>query len=232
MKKNLNIIVLALLLTFVASCKNIISESKDSDIKNEYFEGVVEYSIEYKLIDKSISKENLKKYLGTKKIRHFSQGNWRDEYYNDEGVLVRTSILNQSKKKYYYTIPGNDSIYYLDINQTDYTTLVDQKPDTTIKNHECWVVESLSINQTKQSDTVLTKFYNSKELGINPNWYKHYVDGGYNRIYEIAPGIPVVSKYTNAIYIQIQKLVSTNSKKIDESKFKVESSELLKKSNW
>lgn len=231
MKMNINIIVLALLLTFVVSCKNIISENKESDIKNEYFEGVVEYSIDYKLIDKSISKESLKKYFGTKKIRYFSQGNWRDEYYNDDRILVRTNILNQSKKKYYYTIPGKDSIYHLDINQIEYTTFVDQKPDTTIMNHRCWVVEGLSINQTKQSDTVIAKFYNSKELKINPDWYKHYVNGGYDRIYEIAPGISVVSTYNNAYYIQIQKLVSKNWKKIEESKFKVESSGLLKRSN-
>jgi len=234
MMKNRSLILITLIL-FTISCISVESEKETNSIisesDEEYFEGVIEYSIDYKLINTSISKEKLKRFLGTKIIRSFRKGNWRDEYYNDKGALVRISILNQTNKKYYYEMLGNDTVYYSDINITNYNTTIEQLSDTTISNHECWTIKSLSVRDCSQSDTVESVFYISKQLKVDSDWFANYIDGGYNEIYKIAPGISIASEHTNADFIQIRKLVSKRNEKIDDSEFKVESNKYVKKTN-
>ena len=225
-----NIFFLALMLLYTISCKNTTSNVKALGEEGEYFEGVLEYSIDYELVNLNYSKEKLKEHLGTKVIRSFSQGNWRDDFYNQNGTWVRTSIMNQTDKKYYYEVLGNDTVYYIDINKTDYKTTIKQNIDTIIENHNCWSLECISIKSTLQPDTVLSQFYISQSLSVNSSWYMNYINGGYDRIFNIAPGIIVTVKHTNAGYIQNRKLVSNKIEKIDKSKFEIESSRVIKRS--
>lgn len=199
--------------------------------KQEYFEGVIEYSVEYDIKNPSLSKEKLKQHYGSKVITKFSEGNFRDEYYNNEGTLLRTSILNLSKKHYYIEFHEIDTVYYSDINTTDYITTIEQLLDTNIQNNDCWVIKSISNKNDSKPESVITKYYISKNLKVNPNWYVNYVDGGYNRIYKSAPGITVKSEYFNSNFTVIKSIVSTKMKVVDISDFKIKLDKVLKKMN-
>ncbi len=201
--------------------------------KQEYFQGVIGYSIEYNIKKPSISEEILKKHYGSKVIKKFSKGNFRDEYYNNEGVLVRTSILNLSQNQYYMELDGIDTIYYTDINITDFLTTIEQLADTNIQNIDCWAIKSISIdeNNDRKTEPVITKYYKSKDLILDPDWYGNYIDGGYDRILKMAPGITIKSEYYNSNFTEIKRIVSIKAKEINALEFELESNKYMKNMN-
>ncbi|RLD54828.1 MAG: hypothetical protein DRJ01_17515 [Bacteroidetes bacterium] len=221
------------IITLMIFCSFLVLISTDTFGQDDYFQGIIEYSIEYEIKNPRISEENLKKYYGTKIIKKFSEGNFRDEYYNSEGLLVRISILNLEKNHYFIEYGGMDTIYYSDIKNTDFTTTIEQLTDTNILNNNCWVIKSISIKDGSESksETVITKYYKSKELRINPDWFVNYIDGGYDRIMKLAPGINVKSEYFNVDFTVIKKIVSSKKELIDNSEFEVELNRIMKKMN-
>lgn len=230
--RNKGLILIAITLA-ILSCSNPETEKKRnneiSTFEAEYFEGVIEYSIDYKLINPAISKEILEEYLGTKIISSYSKGSWREDYYNNHGNWVRTSILNQKEKRYYYEILGNDTVYYSDINKTNYKTSIEQLSDTTISDHPCWTVKSTSIHKDNESDIVSSIYFISKQYKVDPEWYVNYIDGGYDRIYKIAPGLEYATEYSNSDFTQVRKFVSKRKKEISHSEFEIEPTKHVKK---
>jgi hypothetical protein len=206
--------------------------SSCADSQENYFEGILEYSVDYDIKNPAIPIENLKMYFGTKIITKFSKGNFRYEYYNNKGILVRTSILNLDKKKYYFDHYRADTIYYSDIDKTDYSTKIKHFPDTNILNTDCWVLKSISVHKTNPNiEPVITKFYISKDLKVNPEWFSSYIDGGYDRILNLAPGINLMEKVFMKNFTIIKSLVSKNKMTIESSEFEINSNKFMKKMN-
>lgn len=211
----------------------VILFSSCATSQENYFEGILEYSLDYDIKNSAIPEENLKMYLGTKIITKFSDGNFRDEYYNSKGTLIRTSILNLKKKKYYIEFNGIDTIYYTDIDKTDYTTKIEQLPDTNIFNNDCWVIKSVSVHKTSPEsvEPVITKYFKSKNLKTNSEWYSNYLDGGYDRILKAAPGISIKTEVFRTDFTIIENLISKNKKTIHSSEFEIKTNKFIKKMN-
>ena len=221
-----------MLFYFACFCLIILTNA-NALAQEEYFEGIIEYSLEYDINNPEFSEERIKEYLGSKVITKFSKGSFRDEYYNNQGVLVRTSVLNLAKKQYYLKHNGIDTIYYTSINETDYVTTIQQLPDTNIDENDCWVIKSISVlkNQDKASEPIISKYYESKELKIDPNWFVDYIDGGYDRITKLAPGITLKTETFFPNFNIIESFVSKSEQKIDPAEFEFDSNMTLKKMN-
>lgn len=229
-------LILLIVMLTMFSCNNVELNKKNDEVpgvESEYFEGIIEYSIDYKLLNPEISIDRLKNILGTRIVRRFSEGSWREDYYDSYGNWLRTNILNQKEERFYSEFSGKDTIYYIDINKTDYQTTIQQLPDTIINNHPCWAIKSTSINEENEAETVSSTYYISKHLKIDAEWYSNYINGGYDRIYRIAPGIEYQTRYSNnAHFVLIREFVSKRKEDIDDSEFKIDSTKHLKKQSY
>jgi hypothetical protein len=199
--------------------------------QGQYFQGTIEYSLEYKTDNPNIQESNLKQYFGSKVITKFREGNFISEYYNEDNVLVKTSTLNLNKKKYYYELTLIDTLYFSNIDRTLYNTQIEQLADSTVFNNECWTIKSIATNQENFNDNVTSHYYLSKKLKVNPNWYQDYIDGAYNKIFRMAPGVFIKSVIKGKYFTEIRSMVSMKKEKINLSEFEVKSKKIKKKMN-
>jgi hypothetical protein len=220
------------LIILIISNSLLFLQSNTVKGQTDYFEGVIEYKIEYDTKNFRYSKSMLSEIYGSKVISKFKDGNFRDEYYNDQGKLVRTSILNLEAKTYYYDLNGFDTLYYSDIDKTDYETSIQQLDDMHVLGSDCWVIKSTSVKKNDSNLVpVVLKFFYSKELKLNPEWYSEYIDGAYNEIHKLAPGIEIKTESYGPNFTIIKSMVSKTEADISEEEFRIKTRKLLKKMN-
>lgn len=189
---------------------------------SNYFEGIIEYTISYDVKSLKYSEPLLKEYFGSKMIKKFKNGNKRDEYYNDKGELIRTSILNIEEKKYCMQYRLLDTIYWTNINDTNYDTKISKKSDSSVNDHQCWVVRSASIEKDiVATDSIISLYYLSKKLMINENWYSAYIDGAHNKVAKLAPGMEYKTMDLEKDYNTIKQATKIVYQNMDSINFKI-----------
>ena len=186
--------ILFLIIISVLSCK--VQEERSSS-KEIYFEGEVEYKIEYSQYDDRFTESRLKEVIGDRITMFFKDGYYLKKYFRSDGTLIRETYLDLDKNKSFTTQIENDTVYWIDLTKNDSKTTFKRISDSLIMNQSTIGVETKTIvtgsGFNDKSYHVGGRTYFSKNLKVNPLWYKYCVEANTNEIIEIGKGIQLLS---------------------------------------
>jgi len=219
-------IIIPLILLINISC---LSKKNSNNFKDDFFEGVITYNIEYKSINEGSTSERLKKIIGSKMILTFKNGNYKKEYFSPEGKLLSFRILNLTKNKSFLKMYDIDTLYWFDITKNDSKTTFIKHKDSTILDH---ITTGVKTKTTLRMDSYPNRtyecggeYYFAKDLSVNPKWYKNYKEGNLNEIIKIGKGIQLLFINDSESWTQTITAIKIDKQKISNNKIKIKLSD-------
>lgn len=198
-----------LFLLLLVSCK--ISKNQP-EAATDYFEGVLEYQIEYESFTEILSTEDMTRTMPDRKLMYFRNGNAVTDFFLNDSLVKRNWFDQSTNFNYYYQF-GSDTLYYSDPSVTDFTTdALVQSEGETILNHP---TEKIKILIRGKKGTYFEnhegklELYLSLDFPIDPSWYKNVAEFDYYKTVTRVPGITL--KMNHVIY-NYSKTTSTATK--------------------
>lgn len=206
---------------FLISCK--VGEKPDQS-KIEYFEGVVQYELEFEPKSDKILESRLQELYGAKVEMLFKNGDYVKNYYSSSGALLRKTYLDLIGNKSYSKDVDNDTIYWVNIARNDSKTTFKRTKDSLINNHPTIVLKTSTIvagpGFGNKSYEVEGTLYFSKEYLVNPVWYVNYLEGNFNEQIKVGKGIQLLYISENGLWKKSMTAVSIEPKKIKGNEIK------------
>lgn len=188
------------------------------DKKQRYFEGQIEYQINYSSNNPNIDIKELQESRGSKMILTYKKGNYKKEYFSPNGKLVEQRFLNIRENKSYLKKSKSDTIYWFNINNNDSKTNFKLTGKQSVLNYDCKVIETKTIVTGPgfggQEYKMEGRYLFAEKLPVNPKWYKNYLEADYNKIIKIGQGIVLEKLYKSDFYEMSIIATSVQHKKI------------------
>ena len=190
--------------------------------KKKYFEGIITYNVETRILKESNYSDYLKERYGTSmKFYWGKNGNLlRKTYGNNFGLDY--SLYVQEENTFYVKYKGIDTLYYYNALTQDNELLeIKESKSESILNQKCKKLE-LKLKSKINDKEFVSEYFYSKNPKINYKLYQNINDGFANIIY----------KKTKSPYLKLKmifdKIIITytaqkiEEKVIDESIFKID----------
>ncbi|MDF1697639.1 MAG: hypothetical protein P1U56_17470 [Saprospiraceae bacterium] len=194
--------LLPILILIICSCSFNKSGGKKV---NSYFEGKIYYDITYSNIKEIFKNIHPAEILGDRAVFTYKEGNYNNEvFYND--ALVMAIYRIKEEDRLYLQFKGKDTIEYYHTYNTAYSTEFTIQKTKRILDYECielTIHSKLSENEYS-GEELNSKVTFSKDLAVNPIWYKNFHDGGLDRIYKITDGLPLRIEKIKGVYTSIE----------------------------
>lgn len=165
--------ILSLLTIFSVLFNLSMSESK------HYFEGVIEYDINYDVYTSRFTLEEVQEREGVKMVILFRKGEWLRKFYNAKGEVMSERFLDLKEKKSYHWYNYANDIRWFDITKDESPLTYSITGEDQILGYDCTKLKSISTNPDHK---LIAEFSYANDLHTNPNWYSDYKDGQFNKI--------------------------------------------------
>ena len=188
----------------------------------KYFEGIITYKMSHKVLNSEIDEEKVAAVYGDQMTLTFKNGFGRKEYYY-KGKLKQVRQYHPIKtlnSQYFLAI---DTIYQYhpyknDFNIIEYKILA----DTIIDSITLSGIRIKTNYKKNLSDTMTYIYYFYNKLRVNPQWYKDFAEGDWNKIIIDKKSLCYFfSIETTHRYINYYKIVDIQWKKIDDKEFEL-----------
>jgi hypothetical protein len=209
--------ILFLVVMLISSCSILKKSSADS---NHYFEGVITYDIDYDIPDSlDFTVNQLKEFVGAKMVMKFKEGNHLKQFYSSNGRLLNERVLLLEEKRYYNIVSDLDTLFYLDITKPETKTEFTRVKDSIIFNQVTIAIETNSIvpdlGYGAGPQNFVGRYHFSKELLIDPDWFKDYAEANYYEIMKMGKGIHLAFITRGRYWKQIMTAVSIQQKEVE-----------------
>lgn len=156
-----------------------------------YFEGIIEYDVNYTIRTEHITQEELKAHEGAKMVILFRKGEWLRKYYNAEGELISERFLDLKEKRGYQWYRHVEEIRWFDITKDESPTTFSITGKDHQMGYDCTKLRSVTTNPDY---TFIADFSYANDLHTNPDWYKDFKEGSFNKI---------AAEVGNTIYLKL-----------------------------
>ena len=206
-----------------------ISSCSFSENDSEYFEGVIEYNIDYIPYSDSFTSADLEDVAGDKSILTFKKGNYKKEIYAKNGKLLSTIIFDKAQNKSFIKFVDQEIIYWVDITKHDTKLQFNQIKDSVCLGYSLIGVKT--VGTTPVADSTLDiwgYYYYAKDLKINPDWYSNYFEANVNEIMKIGKGISLIEIMGLPHWQKSIHATSIQKRKVSDDELKVKFDKNLK----
>src|SRR5690349_21098468 len=93
----------------------ILTISIHGQSQKRYFEGVIEYNVDYTSYMQGVSDNEIKVREGAKIMFYYKDGNYLREYIDEAGYTIRKMYYRKDRNMIYYTFPNTnpDTAFYI-----------------------------------------------------------------------------------------------------------------------
>lgn len=178
------------------------------ETKTDYFEGKVNYKHEVIIKNMNLDSSLIKKIIGEGSTLFFKDGNYMHDY---NGGLFRRDLYRREDNKIYFWKYDSDTCYWIDCGKAgeEIVELLFTPNKEKILGIQC---DELVIHY---KDKIVSDYFNSDSLTINPDWFKNYKLDGQHIIDEKEKAICLKNKIEYPEFIFFQTAVSFSREKID-----------------
>jgi len=209
---------LVFFLIILYSCE---SAKKFNNSDNTYFEGEIEYNIDYSDILINVSSNYLEENIGDKIIFTFKNGNQKKKYYSKSGKLLSVRFLDLDQKKSFSKSTNEEIINWVDITKQNTKLAFEQIKDTTVIGYSAVGIKTVGSSVVNEQTFFLTgKFYYAKKLKINPEWYNDYNEANFNEIIKIGKGITISQTSNTPYWTTTLSATYVKKRKVKDSELK------------
>jgi len=203
----------ALLLVVVLQC---------SGYSQNYFEGRIVYTLEFKLKNSNLNPDMLKEYLGRGLTLLFKDGNYYNRF---DGGIYEFQIYNKTDNRSYMKKRGSDTIYWSDCSlpgdKIQELKITGKK--VTILGIEC---DQILVRYKEKSEV---HYYNADSIPINPAWFKKFRRDDQYLVDEKQKSIDLKSEIEYEEFTAIQTAIKITREPLDENIFKLPANAILVK---
>jgi len=190
--------------------------------KPGYFQGQVEYSLEYIPRDAHVQPEQIAELVGSRMIMIMgSKGNYKQQFFAPDGTLRSARYVDLREKKAYMKMADVDTLFWFDITVEDTKSRFTVLGDTLIDQHPCVVIDgqNLIIERNGQQITLEDQYIFATDLPINPEWYREFKEANYYRLMSLARGILLESTIEVGYWKRRLKARSIEWRKVKKREF-------------
>jgi|GEM_PF-1666499 len=205
-------------LIILYSCESV---KKVNHSDNTYFEGEIEYNIDYSDILINVYSDYLEENIGDKVVLTFKNGNQKKEYYSKSGKLLSVRFLDLKQKKLFSKSTNEDTVSWIDITKQDTKLTFEQIKDSTVMGYSVVGIKTVGSTIVNDETFYLSgQFYYAKKLRINPEWYKDYYEANFNEIIKIGKGITISQVSNTPYWITTLNATRVKRRKVKDSELK------------
>lgn len=199
----------------------------------EYFEGEINYEIEYQPVNSNIPKSFLENEIGSSFKAYIKEDKYAMKY-NSTGQKGWMKIIVRLDQGYTYTEFEKSNTIIKTKFGNEHESLIEFKRNTEDKKEilgeQC---ESVTINyETKNPEAthkiVKGKYYFNPKYRINPELYKNYTDGFWNQFFTETESVSVRNEIEYlTLFKVIQEAKSIEKREIPSAMFEPNESKLI-----
>ena len=185
-----------------------------------YFEGKVIYQFELISKNTRLDSNKLRTIFGTGSILTFKKGNYHHTY---NGGLMEFDTYRKDDNKMYFKMRNNDTIYWRNCG------LIGDKIEKFEFSAKKEDVLGISCDELTMhyNDNIVSHYYNSDSLSIDPEWFKQYTLHDENLIDAKEKSIYLKSKVEYAYFLIIETAAKFIREKVDSKIFELPSKAIL-----
>ncbi len=201
----------------------IISSIKKTNA-NGYFEGKIEYKNEFVIKSNKVDSAFLSRIFGKTATLFFKEGNYLEIY--DNGFMIE-QMYNRENNKVYIKKTQSDTLYWFNCGAPEKKML---KFEINRKKENILGIECDEL-VTYYENKIVSFYYNSDTLKINPEWYKNFILSNKNLNTKKMKAIYLKYKIEYPDFIATVTAVSVNWQKIEDRMFAVPNNKVLIEDN-
>ncbi len=191
----------------------------------DYFKGVIHYSVSYESLHPNIQKQVLERNLGTSFTAYILEDRYAT-IYNTKGENGWRKIIVRLDEGYTYTeLEKSDTIVKTKFGNSD-EKLIDvkknTKPTKEVLGEQCLSVTLTTENTDPNAWYTLHSgtYYYSPKYKLNPKLYEDYVDGFWNEYVKRSQAVSIWNKNEFRPYFtSISEATSIEEKEVDKAFF-------------
>ena len=214
-----SVILCSLGISIITACSSRI-KSEDKD----YFEGRILYKNEYVVKTNKVDSDFLNKMGGKTADLYFKEGNYLEKY--DSGFMLE-QLYRQKENKVFLRLDNSDTLHWY------YCDKPGQKIVKSEINPKKEIILGIPCDEltTYYDDKIVSFYYNSDSLRINPDWYKDFTSNNKNLNSQKMKAVYLKYKIERPDFIVTVTATSISRQKIDDNIFRVPENKILIQDN-
>ncbi len=193
---------------------NLSCTNKQTSKDPTYFEGKVEYKFEVTPIGSRFDIPTLQRLAGSGNTLFFKEGNFL--HISEDGI-VEKDIYNKEENKFYFKKSGNDTLFWFNCAKSG-EKILDFSFTAKKENILGIQCDELIIHYKSK---IVTDYYNSDSLKINPHWLKDYFLDEENLIDEKEKAIYLKRKIQYPDFILTETATKISWEKVNTQSFTI-----------
>jgi len=187
-----------------------------------YFEGRIAYTLEFKLKNPNLNPDMLKAYLGSGLTLLFKEGNYFNRF---DGGIYEFQMYNKEDNRSYMKKRDSDTIYWSDCSlpgdKIQELKITGKK--ATVLGIEC---DQILVRYKEKSEV---HYYNADSTPINPAWFKRFRKDEQYLVDEKEKSIDLKSDIEYDQFTVIQTAIKMTREPVDDKIFKLPANAILVK---
>lgn len=206
--------ILIVIYTLSSSC------SAQTESRQNYFEGIINYQISFRLKEQNLDTAYLRQLIGYTSTFYFKEGNYKQLY---DLKNLQEEIYHRSDNRSYFKRDNTDTLYWRSMaKQGDSILKFEIKQESVIiSGINCNVIEIYNLNKIKRY------YYNTDMLRIDPRWFSAFTYFNKGFISEKIKSLFVRCELEYPQFIAIFTATSIQTKQIDDTFFRLPENAVL-----
>ncbi|MCF6168794.1 hypothetical protein [Lutibacter sp.] len=190
----------------------------------EYFEGLVTYSVNYESKLTNVSSNQFNKLMGTKQYYAIKEGNYKSVF---NGSFIKLQIYRNDENRNYSLTAKSDTLYYEDYSNNKDKALIYEikKNQDTIMGIPC----DLIIVKAENSKTL---FYFNSTYRVNPELFREHNYGNWYYTISKTRALPLKIVAETDQYIMTSIATEITFMKLNDNVFEIQNIKKIAKAYW
>jgi hypothetical protein len=190
----------------------------------EYFEGLVTYSVNYESKLTNVSSSQFNKLMGTEQYYAIKKGNYKSVF---NGSFIKLQIYRSDENRNYSLTAKSDTLYYESYSKNKEKALSYEvkKNQDTIMGIPC----DLIIVKTEKSKT---SFYFNSDYKVNPESFKEHNYGNWYYIISKTKSLPLKTITETEQFIMTSIATEIKPMKLNDNVFEIQNKDRVAPAYW
>lgn len=198
----------------------IFCSSTTSKKEKGYFEGKISYKNEYLIKSNKVDSAFFNRAFGKTAVLLFKNGNYFEKY--DGGTMLEQFYIRK-ENKIYIKKSQSDTLYWTDCG------IANEKMLKYKINKKREIILGIECDElvTYYKNKIVSFYFNSDTLKINPDWYKDFKVANKNMNIQVIKALYLKYKFECADFIATVTATSISQQKVDNDVFIIPRDKIL-----